>query len=147
MRRVCRAALPSFSPFALRMSSSSSVAAAAAAGHGPVGSAIAGKLSESFTPSALQVLNESHMHNVPPGSETHFKVVVVSDAFEGVKLLDRHRLVNALLKDELAGPVHALSINAKTPAQWEKNSTVQASPSCRGGDGAAKAKADAAAAQ
>ena len=135
MRRVCRAALLptatslSSSPFfALRMSSSSSVAASAAAGHGPVGTAIAGKLSESFTPSALQVLNESHMHNVPPGSETHFKVVVVSDAFEGVKLLDRHRLVNALLKDELAGPVHALSINAKTPAQWEKKYAVAARP-------------------
>eukprot|EP01061_Rhynchopus_euleeides_P000898 TRINITY_DN10643_c0_g1_i2.p2 TRINITY_DN10643_c0_g1~~TRINITY_DN10643_c0_g1_i2.p2 ORF type:complete len:128 (+),score=37.05 TRINITY_DN10643_c0_g1_i2:111-494(+) len=111
------------------------------AAHGPIGKAIEAKLSEGFAPSEMQVINESHMHNVPKGSETHFKVVVVSDRFEGVKLIDRHRQVNAALKDELAGPVHALSINAKTPEQWAKNSNVSPSPSCRGGDGVAKQKA------
>ena len=87
---------------------------------GVVGKAIEGKLQAAFSPSHLQIINESHMHNVPKNSETHFKVVVVSDVFEGVKLLQRHRDVNEILKEELAGPVHALSISAKTPSQWEK---------------------------
>jgi len=79
------------------------------------------------------VLNESSAHNVPKGSESHFKVVVISEAFEGPSLIQRHRLVNALLEAELAGGVHALSIKAKTPAQWDKNRKVDASPACRGG--------------
>lgn len=50
-----------------------------------------------------QVLNESSGHNVPKGSETHFKVVVISDAFDGQKLIARHRMVNSILADELSG--------------------------------------------
>ncbi|RHY30878.1 hypothetical protein DYB32_003948 [Aphanomyces invadans] len=73
------------------------------------------------------------MHNVPKGSETHFKVVVVSAAFEGKPLIQRHRLVNQVLADELDGGVHALSIQSKTPSQWDANSTVRPSPSCLGG--------------
>jgi stress-induced morphogen len=64
-------------------------------------------------------MNESFMHNVPKGSETHFKVVVVSDAFEGMALIKRHRAVNTTLKAELAAGVHALTITAKTPSEWE----------------------------
>ena len=95
---------------------------------------IEAKLSEALKPSYLAVLNESHMHNVPKDSETHFKVVVVSEQFEGVKVLERHRLVNKLLADELEGGVHALSIKAKTPQQWEKSGgKVDESPKCRGG--------------
>lgn len=72
----------------------------------------------------------------PKNSETHFKVVVVSSQFDSVKSpLQRHRLVNAVLKTELDGPVHALSIAAKSPAQWEKSKTIPASPNCQGGDG------------
>lgn len=72
----------------------------------------------------------------PKNSETHFKVIVVSPQFESTKSpIQRHRLVNAALEDELNGPVHALSIVAKSPAQWEKNSTVNPSPNCQGGDG------------
>ncbi len=65
----------------------------------------------------LEVVNESYMHSVPRGSETHFKVVVVSTAFDGVGVLQRHRAVNTLLDPELKGGVHALSIVARTPAQ------------------------------
>eukprot|EP01064_Diplonema_japonicum_P005967 TRINITY_DN13942_c0_g1_i1.p1 TRINITY_DN13942_c0_g1~~TRINITY_DN13942_c0_g1_i1.p1 ORF type:complete len:127 (+),score=4.77 TRINITY_DN13942_c0_g1_i1:34-414(+) len=111
---------------------------------GPVQCTIETKLSEKFSPISLQVINESHMHSVPKNSETHFKVIVVSEAFEGVKLVQRHRMVNDLLTDELAGPVHALSISAKTPAQVASNPTTTSyspSPSCRGGDGVAKQKA------
>ncbi|XP_018086880.1 bolA-like protein 1 isoform X2 [Xenopus laevis] len=99
----------------------------------PVENAIRSKLSETLKPSHLEVLNESYMHAVPKGSETHFKVVVVSESFLGKSLIQRHRLVNELLKDELAGPVHALSIQAKTPQQWEENPAVSKSPACMGG--------------
>jgi BolA protein len=82
----------------------------------------------------LEVTNESHMHNVPPGSESHFKVMVVSDGFEGQRLIARHRLVNHLLRDELDGPVHALSIHAYTSAEWfERGGRPPQSPPCLGG--------------
>ena len=83
--------------------------------------------------------------NSPVNSETHFKVVIVSSQFESVKSpIGRHRLIHTVLKDELDGPVHALSIVAKTPAQWETmkqkqgtatNPIIPPSPNCRGGDG------------
>lgn len=103
---------------------------------GAVESAIKKKLVEAFQPVHLQIVNESFMHNVPPGSETHFKVLVVSPTFENVPLIKRHRLVNAALSEELASGVHALSIVARTPDQWEKGSQeVERSPACRGGFG------------
>ena len=93
------------------------------------------KLSTSLTPIHLDVENESRMHNVPAGSETHFKVFVVSAAFEGMGLVDRHRRINQILADELRGGVHALSIRALSPAQWgaEAARSFQ-SPKCLGGD-------------
>ncbi|KAG8463337.1 hypothetical protein KFE25_004848 [Diacronema lutheri] len=100
---------------------------------GPVAAAIAQKLSAAFVPVHLEVRNESASHNVPPGSETHFKVVIVSDKFEGAKLLDRHRVVNSALASELSGDVHALSIVAKSPSQWAQSSDVAPSPKCLGG--------------
>ena len=156
----------------------------------PIATSIRQKLGEAFDPSHLDVINESHMHNVyvsiphrcrcncrekglktkhylistnlrllvslsysiylmflyiytsvhtllrPKNSETHFKVVVVSSKFDSVKSpLQRHRLINATLAEELEGPVHALSIVAKSPAQWERNQNIPASPNCQGGDG------------
>ncbi|KAF9406972.1 hypothetical protein HW555_012842 [Spodoptera exigua] len=84
----------------------------------------------------LDVINESYMHNVPKGAETHFKVVVVSDKFEGLPLIKRHRLINEILKDELQSGVHALSIVAKTPQQWDSSDkVVESSPTCKGGFG------------
>ncbi|GMH55070.1 hypothetical protein TrRE_jg3544, partial [Triparma retinervis] len=70
----------------------------------PVYSSIEASLSSAFSPSFLLILNESHMHNVPPNSETHFKVVVVSSKFKGLKPLARHKLVNGALKEEIEGP-------------------------------------------
>ena len=105
---------------------------------GPVESRIAEKLQEAFQPLIhLQVLNESYMHNVPKGSETHFKVVVVSDQFENKNLVARHRAVNDTLSEELSSGVHALSIIAKTGTQWSQISkqSVEPSPNCRGGFG------------
>nr|SVE74921.1 EOG090X0K4K [Daphnia carinata] len=94
------------------------------------------KLVRQFSPVHLDIINESYMHNVPKGSETHFKVVVVSDKFENTPLLQRHRLVNEVLQNELKNGVHALSIVAKTPSQWEDSSKVtEKSPACKGGFG------------
>lgn len=61
------------------------------------------------------------------------QVVVVTEQFEGKALIQRHRMVNAVLEDELATGVHALSIQGKTPAQWANSAVVQPSPSCQGG--------------
>ena len=82
----------------------------------------------------LDVTNESHMHNVPVGSESHFRVVVVSDAFNDLALLGRHRKVNALLKEELAGKIHALALHTFTQDEWlKRGESADASPECRGG--------------
>lgn len=73
------------------------------------------------------------MHAVPPGSESHFRVLVVSSQFEGLPLIQRHRLVNEALKEELSNCIHALAIQAKTPAQWGNNPSLAKSPPCMGG--------------
>ncbi len=92
-------------------------------------------LSESLTPMHLEVLDESHMHNVPEGAESHFKVLVVSNAFAGEQRIGRHRRVNALLRGELDGGMHALAIHAWTPDEWFEKGGGQApqSPQCMGG--------------
>ncbi|HBA35908.1 MAG TPA: BolA family transcriptional regulator [Gammaproteobacteria bacterium] len=95
---------------------------------------ISKKLQESFKPSFLQVLNESSMHNVPPGSESHFKVTVVSEQFEGKTLVARHRMVNGCLNHELSGPLHALAIHTYTCKEWDKRQAQSPdSPACLGG--------------
>ncbi len=92
------------------------------------------KIRDALHPVFLEVANESNMHNVPPGSESHFKVTVVSTEFDDKMLVARHRMLNQLLKDELAGPVHALSLNTLTPAEWqEKSGEIRKSPPCLGG--------------
>lgn len=58
---------------------------------------------------------------------------MVTEQFEGKPLIQRHRMVNAVLEQELAAGVHALSIQGKTPEQWAKSSVVQPSPNCQGG--------------
>lgn len=103
---------------------------------GPIQMAIQKALSTNLEPIHLEVRNESYMHSVPPDSETHFKVLVVSPKFDGLTLIKRHRMVNDLVKQELGGQfVHALSIEAKTAAQWSPDYTLEPSPNCRGGFG------------
>jgi BolA protein len=95
---------------------------------------IAEKLDARFAVQHLEVTNESGSHNVAPGSETHFRVVVVSDDFEGERLLARHRAVNETLADELAGGVHALALHTYTAREWrERFGSAPMSPPCRGG--------------
>lgn len=92
------------------------------------------KLAERFDPAHLEVRNESAGHNVPAGSETHFKVVLVAAAFAGKPLLARHRLVNQTLADELAGPVHALALHTYTAEEWRQRfGEAPMSPPCLGG--------------
>ncbi len=82
----------------------------------------------------LDVINESHMHNVPAGSESHFKVVIISDDFQGQRLVQRHQRINQILADVLAGDVHALSIQAMTREEWDKRGgQIMPSPNCLGG--------------
>lgn len=89
---------------------------------------------QSLQPEFLQVVNESHKHAVPEGSESHFKVTIVSDAFHGKMLLARHRMVNEILADELAQAIHALVLHTMTLEEWfEKNGTPTDSPPCLGG--------------
>ena len=104
------------------------------ASDGPIASGLSASLTAAFAPTHLEVINESSSHNVKPGSESHFKVVVVSAAFAGMPPLERHRAVNdAVSTDSAALPVHALSIVAKTPEQWAKSHSVPESPPCLGG--------------
>jgi len=87
-------------------------------------SAIQVKLTAAFSPRALRVVNESHLHeghaNSPGSGESHFSVLVVSDAFDGKSRLQRHRMVNKALAEELEGGVHALAIRAMTPAEYDE---------------------------
>ena len=95
---------------------------------------IQSKIAAALKTSVLEVENESHMHSVPANSETHFRIVLVSEDFDGKNLLARHRLVNKLLKDELDNGVHALAMHTFTPQEWQaKGESANASPECRGG--------------
>ena len=90
-------------------------------------------LQDELLPEYLEVVNESSQHNVPPNSESHFKVVIVSSAFDEKSRIQRHQMINAILKDALKGPIHALSIQAHTVAEWEERSgSVLRSPDCIG---------------
>ena len=82
---------------------------------------ITNKLREAFSPDSLQVQDESHLHEGHAGhragGETHFRIYIVSGAFKGKSRIDRHRLINATLADELASSVHALAIHAQAPGE------------------------------
>jgi len=79
------------------------------------------KLTEAFAPARLDVADESHQHEghagARPGGETHFRVTIVAEAFRGRSRLDRHRMVNAALAEELKSGVHALAIHASAPGE------------------------------
>ncbi|MFM1815052.1 MAG: hypothetical protein RLZ98_1747 [Pseudomonadota bacterium] len=83
--------------------------------------AIRRKLEENLSPSRLEIVNESHLHAGHHGSpgtgESHFRVLVVSAAFEGRSRLQRHRLINEAVAEQLRDGVHALAIKALTPAE------------------------------
>lgn len=91
-------------------------------------------LESEFAPQHLEVVNESHGHNVPANSETHFKVVLATDRFAGQSQVQRHRAVYGALADMLEGGVHALALHTYTPEEWAKrSSSAPGSPDCMGG--------------
>ena len=101
---------------------------------GPVEKIILNKLVAEFDPDTLEVTNESFMHSVPKRSESHFKIVVVCHKFEGKRLVQRHQMIYALLREELAGPVHALAMHTYTSEEWQtKERSAPESPKCHGG--------------
>jgi len=100
-----------------------------------VESDITSALQAAFHPSLLRVENESHRHNVPRDSETHFKVTLVTASFEGERSVRRHQSVYAVLAEWLEGPVHALALHTYTPDEWENIGVAPDSPDCRGGTG------------
>ena len=91
------------------------------------------KLRQGLEPVHLEVINESGQHNVPKGSETHFKVIAVAEVFEGLSRVQRQQKVYGLLKEEFQAGLHALSQYAYTPEEWKGQ--VPASPQCQGGGG------------
>lgn len=99
-----------------------------------VQSTIENKLAEGVHALHLEVVNESNNHNVPPGSESHFKVVLVSNDFDGQSSVARHRVVNKLLADELKNKIHALALHTYTESEWhERHGGAPLSPPCLGG--------------
>jgi len=96
---------------------------------------ITSALQAAFHPSLLRVENESHRHNVPRDSETHFKVTLVTASFEGERSVRRHQSVYAVLAEWLEGPVHALALHTYTPDEWKNIGVAPDSPDCRGGTG------------
>lgn len=97
-------------------------------------------LFEEFSPIHLEVANESHMHSVPAHSQTHFRVVLVSAAFDQCSRVARHRQVYAALAPQLAGPVHALALHTYSPVEWQsRGADAPASPECHGGSKAERA--------
>ena len=92
------------------------------------------KLAGALAPAHLEVVNESGQHNVPAGSETHFKVVVVSGAFAGKPRVAQHRMVFEAVDDELRGGVHALAVHTYTEDAWTRaGGHAPESPKCLGG--------------
>jgi len=94
---------------------------------------IESRLNTSFSIEHLAVENESHMHNVAPGSESHFKVTLVSEDFSELMLIKRHRLVIKALELEMK-KIHALALHTMTPDEWStRGGKVADSPHCLGG--------------
>jgi BolA protein len=105
----------------------------ATATEGPIAADILAKVRAAFSPVHIELENESSKHGAGT-AESHFKLFVVSASFEGVPLLQRHRLVNDAIRAGASSlPCHALSISCKTPSQWEKGAAMQTTPDCGGG--------------
>jgi BolA protein len=90
------------------------------------------KLAAELSPTFLELVNESYMHSVPEGSESHFKATIVSDSFSGKRLVQQHQLVYAALGDSM-DRIHALALHTYTPEEWQQRGASPQSPDCKGG--------------
>ena len=95
---------------------------------------IESKLIEELSPARLRIDNDSKRH-AGPATDSHFRLIIVSDAFEGNNRVGRQRMVYACLADELAGPVHALQMKCLTPAEYDAadGEVTLKAPPCGGG--------------
>lgn len=104
---------------------------------------IKGKLMKELSPERLLLENESHKHSVPKGSETHWNLIVVAERFSGMSRIQRQRFVYALLDAEMKQKkgIHALTMKALTPAEWEAagGEVTNPAPRCMGGSKGAPA--------
>lgn len=92
------------------------------------------RLNAQFNPQFMELENESHQHSVPVNSQTHFRLVLVSAAFDGVRAVARHQRVYAQVPDLLEGSLHALAMHLYTPEEWQQQQgAAPASPACMGG--------------
>ncbi len=98
-----------------------------------VAQAIEQALTDALEPLHIEVIDESHLHSVPEGAESHFKVTLVSDRFQSETLVKRHQAVYKLLSKWLASGVHALALHTYTAEEWSSKGKAPASPDCKGG--------------
>ena len=96
---------------------------------GPIETQIINILSSSLNLLSLKIINESFMHNVPKGSESHFKIVVVTNDFNNLSIIKRHKLIYKTL-DSLMNKIHALSIHAFNEEEFKLNPVILDSPEC-----------------
>ena len=100
-----------------------------------MGEQIRASLQRAMQPIFMELVNESHQHNVPEGSESHWNLVIVSDAFDNQRLVKRHRLVYQALDTQLRNGIHALTMQTLTPQEWQDlgREVSNPSPECLGG--------------
>ena len=92
------------------------------------------KLTSSLALEHIEIINESHLHNTPPGSESHFKAILVSHEFNQKMPVKRHQMIYCLLADEMQNKIHALALHTYTPEEWQNRAEqAPATPDCRGG--------------
>ncbi len=93
------------------------------------------RIRERLQPTYLEVIDETHNHNVPKDAESHFKIIVVSEDFRDKLPVARHRMINELFAEQIAsGAIHALALHTMTPDEWQaRNGAAPQSPPCLGG--------------
>ena len=97
---------------------------------------IENNLKDNLDVSFLEVINESNMHNVPDGAESHFKITVVSNVFDQLRPVQRHQKIYEILKTEMK-KIHAIAIHLYTNDEWKDISGKDlTSPNCLGGENA-----------
>lgn len=91
------------------------------------------KIQANLNPQFVKIENESHMHSSGKGADSHFKLVIVSELFDGMRKVQRHQKLYQLFAEDLQNGIHALALHLYTPQEWAaQNETFPRSPACRG---------------
>jgi len=90
---------------------------------------------QALSPVHVELVDESHNHSVPAGAQSHWNLIIVSDAFAGQRLVKRQRAVYAALREQMAGGIHALTMKTLTPDEWtaQGGEVDNTAPPCLGG--------------